>query len=545
MRAADLFVKCLEAEGVRYVFGLPGEEILDLVDALCASEHIRFVTTRHEQGAAFMADVYGRLTGKAGVCLSTLGPGATNLITGVADANLDRAPLVAITGQAGLDRTHKESHQYIDIVDHFRAVTKWNVRVQRASVIPEVVRKAFKLAQAEKPGACHIELPEDIAEEEAEGLPAPPSPPVLHAPEEGVLQEAARRIAEARRPIILAGNGVIRTGASPALRAFVETARIPVATTFMGKGAVSSLSPYSLQAIGLQMNDYVSVGFDQADLVIAVGYDLAEYAPKLWNPAGDKGIIHIDSTEAEVDREYCCSLELVGDMRATLDALRSRVQARGETSFHGTLRDIIRQELEEKASSDEFPMVPQRILHDLRGLLGPEDILISDVGAHKMWVARLYRAYEPGTVIISNGFASMGIALPGAIAAGLVHPERKVAAVCGDGGFLMNVQELETAKRLGVKFVVLIWTDGSYGLIDWKQRNRFSRAAGVEFGNPDWVKLAESFGLRGYRPSDASELLPCLQAAFEGDGPAIVDVAVDYRENLRLTDRLGSLVCPI
>ncbi|MFQ5693034.1 MAG: thiamine pyrophosphate-binding protein, partial [Nitrospinota bacterium] len=366
MRAADLFVKCLEAEGVRCVFGVPGEETLDLVDALDASAHIRFITTRHEQGAAFMADVHGRLTGEAGVCLATLGPGATNLITGVADANLDRAPLVAITGQAGLERTHKESHQYIDIVDHFRAVTKWNVRVERPSVIPEVIRKAFKLAQTEKPGACHIELPEDLAEEQAEGLPTPPSPPVLHAPEEGVLQEAARRIAEARRPIILAGNGAVRTGAAPALRAFVEAVRLPVAMTFMGKGAVSFQSPYSLGTIGLQSKDYVSCGFDRADLVIAVGYDLVEYAPKLWNAEGDKRIIHIDSTDAEVDREYCCALELVGDIGMTLDALRPLLEPRAEANAHSALRDIIHKEMAEKARSDAFPIVPQRILHDLR-----------------------------------------------------------------------------------------------------------------------------------------------------------------------------------
>ncbi|MEE8110442.1 MAG: thiamine pyrophosphate-dependent enzyme, partial [bacterium] len=370
-------------------------------------------------------------------------------------------------------------------------------------------------------------------------------PPVLYAPEEETLREAARWITESRHPIILAGNGVIRTGASPSLRAFVETAHIPVATTFMGKGAVSSLSPYSLQAIGLQAHDYVSCGFDRADLVIAVGYDLVEYAPKHWNAEGEKRIIHIDSTEAEVDREYCCAAELVGDIGATLDALRALVEPREETDYHSTLRDIIHNELEERAHSDAFPIVPQRILRDLREVMAPEDILISDVGAHKMWVARLYRAYEPGTVIISNGFAAMGIALPGAIAASLVHPQRRVVAVCGDGGFLMNVQELETAKRLGAKFTVLIWTDGTYGLIDWKQRTRFSRAAGVEFGNPDWLGLAEAFGIRGYRPASAEELLPSLQAAFDGDGPALVDVAVDYRENMRLTERLGNLVCPI
>lgn len=544
MRAADLVVRCLEKEGVRYVFGIPGEETLDLIDAL-ESSFIQFIPTRHEQGAAFMADVYGRLTGRAGVCLSTLGPGATNLITGVADANLDHAPLVAITGQAELERTHKESHQYLDIVSHFRPITKWNARVERASVIPEVIRKAFKIAQAEKPGACHIELPEDVAAEEVQGEPLPIAPSIPPSPDEESLLVAARWIREAHFPIILSGNGVIRSGASGALRAFVETTQIPVAHTFMGKGALPSTHPLSLLTIGLQARDHVSCGFDQADLVLAVGYDLVEFAPRLWNPDRDKRIIHIGSTEAEVDEAYSCGLELVGDIGKTLQALRAHVGERSRGALVTALREIIESQLEENARSEAFPMLPQRVVHDVREALGPWDLLISDVGAHKLWIARLYGAYEPNTVLISNGLASMGIALPGAIAASLVRPERKVVAVCGDGGFLMNVQELETARRLGVKFVALVLSDGAFGSIEWKQMNRFGRSAGVRFTNPDWVLLAESFGVKGLRVERAKDLSVCLREALREPGPVVIDVPVDYRENVKLTERLGSLICPL
>ncbi len=546
MKGAELLIRCLEREGVDTIFGVPGEETLALTDALLDSP-MRFVSCRHEQGAAFMADVWGRLTGRAGTCLGTLGPGATNLITGIADATLDRAPLVAITGQGGRDRIHKESHQYVDIVDMLRPITKWNSRLAVAGVIPESVRKAFKVAQAEKPGACHVELPEDVADEEVEPHvePLASTRPRRPSPDRPALAHAAQLIDGADNPLLFVGNGVIRGGAARALRALAAQAGIPVATTFMAKGAIAWDDPLSLGTIGLQLKDYVSCGFDRADLIIAAGYDPVEYAPALWNPDRAKTIVHIDFTPAEVDAYYQPAVEVVADVREALDLLREQLKVRRDPEPGRRLHEWIVSELEAGSTDGGFPLKPQRILHDLRQVLAPQDILVSDVGAHKLWVARLFQASEPGTVIISNGYAAMGIGLPGAIAAKLIYPDRKVVTVSGDGGFLMNCQELETAVRLGVAIVVLVMRDDAYGVIRWKQLSRYGRESGVALGNPDLVTLAESFGCRGFRVGAAAELLPVLRQAFAVPGPAIVDVPVDYQENLKLTEALGHLVCPL
>lgn len=542
MKASDLLVRCLENEGVQIIFGLPGEENMDLLESLRTSK-IKFITVRHEQGAAFMADVYGRLTGRAGVCLSTLGPGATNLVTGIADANLDRAPLVAITAQGGLERTHKESHQFIDIVENFAPITKWNTRIEKPEVIPEVVRKAFKIAETEKPGACHIELPEDIAGEETSGAPLPLAEKHWASePDHEAIEAAAQLIDESKYPIVLAGNGVIRGKASSVLLQFIEKTRIPVANTFMGKGAIPYNHELSLSAIGLQAHDYVNSGFDKADLVIAIGYDLVEYAPKFWNPNRDKKIIHVDFTSSEVDAHYTPQIELVGNIEHTIACLSEQTKSRKAVQYYQELRRYIFQDLEENAHNDAFPLKPQRILHDVRKVMGEDDILISDVGAHKIWVARMYPAWKPNTVIISNGFAAMGIAVPGAIAAKMVYPDRRVLALVGDGGFLMNAQELETAKRCGAPFVSLIFNDGGYGLIDWKQIKQFGEPFGVYFGNPDFVKLADAFGMKGYRVESPRDLLPILEEAFKQKSGAIIDCPVDYKENLKLTEKLGQLV---
>jgi acetolactate synthase-1/2/3 large subunit len=544
MKASELIARCLENEGVRYVFGVPGEEILDIVDSL-ADSSARFIPTRHEQGAAFMADAYGRLTGRAGVCLATLGPGATNLATGVADANLDHAPLVAITGQAGRDRIHKESHQYVDIIELMRPLTKWNARAEMPVVIPEVIRKAFKVAEAEKPGACHIEVPEDVAEEPAEGEPLSTERPRRPSPDRPALQAAARLIEAASFPLIFAGNGVIRGGASTELRALARNHGIPVVNTFMAKGAMPYDDPLSLLSAGLQARDYVSYGFEKADLIIAVGYDLVEYAPKFWNPERKKPIIHIDFTPAEVDGHYQPAVEVVADVREALELLDGLVKGQKDPARYRELRRFILEQLSEGADDDTFPIKPQRILRDLRQAMGREDILISDVGSHKLWIARTFPAYEPNSVLISNGLAAMGFALPAAVAAKLVHPQRKVVAVSGDGGFLMNLQELETAKRLGLAIVNVIFRDGGYNLIQWKQQTRLGRESGVAFTNPDFVTLAQAFGAKGFRVESARELPAVLAAALAWPGPSIVDVPVDYRENPKLTARLGQLVCPI
>ena len=546
MKASELLVRCLENEGVDVIFGLPGEETLALTDALVDST-IRFVPVRHEQGAAFMADVYGRLTGRAGVCLATLGPGATNLVTGVADANLDRAPVVALTGQAGRDRVHKESHQYVDIVHLFRPITKWNARVEVGRVIPEVVRKAFKLAQTEKPGACHLELPEDVADElvEAASRPLSTERPRRPSPDRLALRQAAELIDRAKRPLLFAGNGVIRGTASGALRLFSQKIGIPVVNTFMAKGCVPWDSELFLGTVGLQVRDYASCGFDLADLVLAVGYDPVEYAPTFWNPERDKTIIHLDFTPAEVDSHYQPAVEVVADIREAIELLTDLCQVRRDPAPSRILHEWILRELEEGSMDEGFPIKPQRLLHDVRSVLAPGDLVISDVGAHKLWIARLYPAYEPNTVLISNGYAAMGIALPGAIAAKLIHPERRVLAMSGDGGALMNIQELETAVRLGLNVVVLIFRDDAYGSIRMKQLTRYGRELGVAFGNPDFVRLAEAFGATGVRIEGAGELIPALKTAFASRGPVVVDVPVDYRENLKLTERMGRIVCPV
>jgi len=544
MKGAELFVRCLENEEVECIFGIPGEENVDVLDALLGSG-VRFVTTRHDQGAAFMADVDGRLTGKAGVCLATLGPGATNLVTGVADANMDRAPVVAIAGQGATTRPHQESHQTLDLVGLFQPITKYSTQVRAGRIIPEIVRKSFKVAEAEKPGCSFIDFPENIAGDEANGgeplkvqRALPPAPP------ESKIKQAAALIAAARFPIVMAGNGVVRAKAAADLVAFAEQLNIPVATTFMAKGALPFSHELSLGAVGLQASDYVSCGFNRADIVICVGYDIVEYHPHLWNKDKSCKIVHIDSMPAEVDEHYIVEAGLVGDIGASLRALAELGRPRQECLASG-LRETIVEENNRCAEDSGFPVKPQKIMWDLRQALAPEDIVISDVGAHKMWMARMYQAERPNTCIISNGFASMGIAVPGAFAAKQAFPERRVVAVTGDAGFMMNSQEIETALRHKTPFVILIWSDSEYGLIKWHQLRRFGRPSNISFNNPDFIQYARSFGAQGYRVTAAEELLPALRQALAEDTVTVVDCPVDYRENMKLTEKLGELVCLI
>lgn len=544
MKAAELLVRCLENEGVELVFGLPGEETLEVMDALLDSR-MRFIETRHEQGAAFMADVYGRLSGKAGVCLSTLGPGATNLLTGVADAYLDRAPLVAISGQASLNRRHKESHQYVDVMSMFKPVTKWNTSIPKAEVIPEAVRKAFKIAQTEKPGATHLELPEDVAEEQI-GDPSAVQPlfvqaPVMPEPSQGQVARAIKAIGAAQHPVVLAGNGVIRGHAHEAVREFARQLHIPVLHTFMAKGVLPDSDPLSLYTIGLHARDYATVMMEQADVVIAIGYDFVEYAPCFWNPRRNKRIVHIDQSPAEVDEHYIVEVGVLGNIRLSLEDIAEGLAPFGSSWARRARKTVIEGFEAELAGAPSWPLRPQHVMRDLRAALKPDDLVLCDVGAHKLWMARMFPCEVPNSCIISNGFAAMGIAVPGAIAAKLLFPERRVVAVTGDGGFLMNSQELETAVRLALPVVILVWRDNGYGVIRWKQQIRFGRTSSVEFGNPDFVRYAQSFGAAGYRVTDPSELHPVLVEALNSKVPAVIDCPVDYAENLRLTERLQSL----
>jgi acetolactate synthase I/II/III large subunit len=539
-KASDVFVECLEAEGVKYVFGIPGEETLDLNESL-ADSSIDFVPVRHEQGGAYMADAYGRLTGRAGVCLGTLGPGATNLVTAVADAFLDRAPLVALTGQSDLERMHKESHQYIDLLGIMRPVVKWNARVSSPEIVPEVVRKAFKVAESEKPGSTHLELPEDVMARALDASPLPRHAPVQPEPGMRELQRATEVIMAAENPIILAGNGAIRTHASRALRAFVHTTGIPVAETFMAKGLLDYEDPHALGTVGLQARDYELAGFDDADVVIAVGYDLVEHKPEHWNPHANKKIVVIDTVAAEIDEYFMPEVELIGDIAHVLARLAAGCSRKDSSPPESDrLRHLVSGALSEASGDSHFPMRPPRVLCDIRRALRRSDLLVSDVGLHKLWIGRMFPAHEPGTVLIANGLAGMGFALPTAIAAKLVDPHRHVVTVSGDGGFLMNCQELETAVRLKTPVVNVIWENGQFGSIVWKQDNKFGRHFGVDFGNPDFVKLAEAFGAPAWRCTDADEFSQRLEHALTLDVPSVIVVPIDYSVDVAISRELGA-----
>ena len=543
MNTADLVIKCLEEEEVEYIFGIPGEETLDLINAIQESEKIEFITTRHEQGAAFMADVYGRLTGKAGVCLATLGPGATNLVTGVADANLDGAPLVAITGQVGTDKMHITSHQYLDLTKMFEPITKRTKQIVRPDTVPEIVRIAFKYAENIKPGATHIDLPTNIAKMAVTGVPLKKK--IQHAGFATFesIEMAARMISAAQNPVVIVGSDAVHADASEALTMFANTLKIPVVNTMMAKGMISFENEYSMWTIGIPQRDYINQLFDRADVVIAIGYDIVELNPSKWNRNNNIDILHIGYEMSHVNKYYQPKVEVVGDMKYSINQILAHATRDTIPEFALELRRKIKAEHESYANDTSFPMKPQRIINDIQKVLEEEDILISDVGAHKMWIARHYNCHNPNTCIMSNGFASMGIAIPGAVAAKLVNPSKKVLAVTGDGGFMMNSQELETACRIGTPFVTLIMNDESYGLIKWKQLEQFNKSAYVDFTNPDFLLYAEAMHCKGYRIEKADDLIPTLIDAFSQTVPSIIDCRVDYNENIKLTQHLNEIDC--
>jgi len=528
MHTAEVLAAGLEREGVEYVFGIPGEETEALLFALRDSS-VTFVPVRHEQGAAFMADVHGRLTGDAGVCLSTLGPGATNLLTGVADANLDRAPLVAITGQGGLERLHKESHQALDIVDMFEPVTKWNARISDPDVVHESVRKAFKVAEHEKPGATHLELPEDVAYEDCSVRPMERRERVRRPEPDGPSLDRVRDLlADADRPIVIAGNGAVRTDASDRLRAFAEAYDLPVAATYMGKGAVSDADDYSLLTLDSGDDAEASDAIQSADLVVTVGYDIAEHDPADWNPDGDTAVVHVDSEPAEVYAHYNPDVEVVADIAAVireLSACCDEIDAEFEREWYADVRErIVEDVTPDPDPGDPFEL--RTVVPAVRAALADDDVLVSDVGTHKMVIAQNYRTYEPNTCIVSNGLASMGISVPGGLAADLAVDANVVAAT-GDGGFLMNAAEIETATRLGCGYTVLVFRDDEYNLIAREQMAHRGEHFGTEIDNPDLQTFAESFGVEAYRPDDWDELRAALEAAVESDEMALVEVVLD------------------
>jgi len=551
VKASDLFVQCLEEEGIEYIFGIPGEENADFMMSLEKSKTIKFILTRHEQGAAFMAEIYGRLTGQPACCLGTLGPGATNLITGVADSNMDRAPMLVLTGQGASTRLHKESHQVMDVVAMFKPVTKWATSVIHPDSIPEIVRKAVRLARTEKPGAVHIELPEDIAKLPTSAKPISVQKFRRPVPGDKIVDQAFDKICQARRPIIIAGNGCIRKRASKQLRQICELTGIGVISTFMAKGAVDMDADYSLYTIGLGTKDIVSWAVDAADLIITIGYDMVEYHPKLWNGGKEKDVLHIDFLPAEIDEYYHPEIEVVGDLAHSLWMINERLNALDKPPAYdleqqsAVRRDMWAEISAHKDHVTKGKITPQKALWDARQVMGPEDILLSDVGAHKMWIARQYHCHEPNTCLIPNGFCSMGFSLPGAIAASMVYPEKRILSISGDAGFMMNMQEMETAKRMNCNFVAMVWEDNAYGLIAWKQESEFGKHTDLSFGNPDWMLLAQAFGWGGHYVDNSESLASTLETAFHEKGPSLVVIPIDYDENMKLTKKLGEVTCSI
>ena len=547
MKASELFLKCLEAEEVDYIFGLPGEENGDLLMSL-ANSKIKFILTRHEQSAAFMADVYGRLTKKVGVCLATLGPGATNLSTGIANANMDRSKVLAITGQTNTNSLHKESHQNMDVITMFKPITKWNWSIRNADSIPEIIRRAFKISLEEKSGATHIELSEDIAKSESEIKPIQKQEVLRSQSNMFLIKKAVKLLLEAKKPIILVGNGCIRQNATFYVRKFAELTGICSLNTFMGKGVISDESEKHLQTIGIKEADHALLALKEADLVIAIGYDLVEYGPKYWNSDLDKKIIHIDFTTAEVDTFYPPTIEIAADIELTMDSILQELEKEKSRDpcincypCHETpnlfkkIREEVLQNIHKYDEDSSYPIQPERLVGEVRKILDESDIVISDVGVHKLWVAKIYETYQPNTCIIPNGFASMGFSVPGAIAAQLIFPGRKILAMCGDASFLMNVQELETAVRLNLPIIIVVWCDKEYGLISLKQEEEFGKKVFTEFNNPDFTLLAKSFGAIGCHVQSTEEFIKILEEAKESvDTPVVIAIDVDYSRNMIL-----------
>jgi len=546
MKASDLFIAALEAEKVEYIFAVPGEENLDLLESLRTSS-IELVLTRHEQGAGFMAATYGRLTGKAGVCLATLGPGATNLTTPAAYAALGAFPLVIITGQKPIKTSKQAQFQIVDVVSLFTPLCKASTQIVNGNRIPSLVREGFRLAQEERPGAVLLKLPEDIAEEQTVEPVIPPHDRRYAVAGDAALDEAARRILAAQRPLLLIGAGANRRRASKALRKFVADTGFPFFDTQMGKGVVDEDNELYLGTAALSSGDYVHCAIEKADLIVNIGHDVVEKPPFFMEPGGQT-VIHINYKAAEVDQVYFPQLEVIGDIAGSVERLGSRLDGKlqCDRSYYTALHHEIASHISETSDDERFPMVPQRVVADVRSVMARDDIVALDNGIYKIWFARNYIAHEPGTILLDNALATMGAGLPSAMMAAMLSPGRRVLAVCGDGGFMMNSQELETAVRLGLNLVVLILNDAAYGMIRWKQDQLGFPDYGLTFSNPDFVTYAQSYGATGHHVERSADLVSVLNAAFEAGGVHLVDLPVDYSENKKvLIDELGAKVCEL
>ncbi|MGL6312864.1 acetolactate synthase large subunit [Vibrio sp. WXL103] len=545
MKASDLFVKALENEGVEYIFAVPGEENLDMLDSLHGSS-IKLILTRHEQGAAFMAATYGRLTGKAGVCMATLGPGATNFATAAAYAQLGGFPLIMITGQKPIKQSKQGQFQIIDVVALFDPICKLSKQIVHGNTIPSLVREGFRLAQEERPGAVLLELPEDIAAEECHSPLVTPHPRYYAQPNQAVITKACELIRNAKFPLLLIGAGANRKATCSALHDFVDHLQLPFFNTQMGKGVVDGRSKLCLGTAALSSGDYLHEAIAAADLIINVGHDVVEKPPFFMHEDDQRQVIHLNYKSAQVDQVYFPQLEVVGDIPATLALIQQEFDA--PLSFDTTYFDLVKKEVEkhlvEGGDDDRFPIVPQRLVADIRKVMGDSDVIALDNGIYKIWFARNYKAYQPNTVLLDNALATMGAGLPSAMMVAMLHPTKRVMAICGDGGFMMNSQELETAVRLNLNLVVSVLNDGSYGMIRWKQAAAGFKDWGLEFNNPDFVQYAKAYGASAHRVSSAKDLSQALESAFQAGGVHLIDIPVDYSENQKvLIDELSKRAC--
>ncbi|MEH6595758.1 MAG: acetolactate synthase large subunit [Colwellia polaris] len=546
MKASDLFVQALEAEGVDHIFAVPGEENLDMVESLRNSS-IKLVLTRHEQGAGFMAATYGRLTGKAGVCMATLGPGATNLATPAAYSHLGGMPLIMITGQKPIKKSKQGQFQIIDVVGLFDPICKMSKQIVHGNTIPSLVREAFRLSEEERPGAVLLELPEDIAEEDCDAGLIMPHKRHYASPNEVAIEEAVALIKTAKMPLILIGAGANRKNVRTALSNLIDTTRIPFFVTQMGKGVVDERSNLFLGTAALSSGDYLHCAIERADVIINIGHDVIE-KPPFFMEAGGKKVIHVNYKSAQVDQVYFPQSEVVGDLATSVNALKDKLagEVKFDRSYFDKIKLAIDEHIEEGADDARFPIIPQRFVADIRKVMGEKDIIALDNGMYKLWFARNYKAYQPNTVLLDNALATMGAGLPSAMMVAMLNPDQRVMALCGDGGFMMNSQEIETAIRLGLNLVITVLNDNSYGMIRWKQASTGFADWGLEFNNPDFVKYAESYGAIGHRVTSAENIIPTYEKAFAAGGVHLVELPVDYSENQKvLIDELAEKVCLI
>ena len=538
MKASDLFIQCLEEEGVEYIFGVPGEENLDMLDSLSRSQKIKLILTRHEQGAGFMAATYGRHTGKAGVCMATLGPGATNLVTAAAYAQLGGMPILMVTGQKPIKKSKQGRFQILDVVAMMGPITKFTHQLASADNIPSRVREAMRLAEEEKPGATHIEFPEDVADEQTESRPLKPSLARRPSAEPKAVAAAVKRIEAAKAPILVIGAGANRKMTGRMLLQFVEKAGIPFLTTQLGKGVIDETHPKFLGCAALSAGDFVHRAVEDADLIVNIGHDVIE-KPPFFMKAGGAEVIHVSTRTAEVDPVYFPQIEVIGDIANAIWQMKEAiVPAPGWNFDHMLAYRAAEVAHTAKLECDErFPIFPACLVKEIRAAMPADGIICLDNGVYKIWFARNYTARQPNTVLLDNALATMGAGLPSAMASAMVYPDRKVMAICGDGGFMMNSQEMETAVRLGLNITVLILNDGSYGMIRWKQANMGFKDWGLTYGNPDFVKYAESYGAKGHRVESAAHLPLLLRRTLSEPGVHLIDCPVDYSDNDRILNR--------